>query len=234
MKNRAPLSQLIIDFLFDLHLAVDLPKEVEILNPYADAGTVKQAIEAFYTKYYNDFASRKLILGINPGRLGGGATGIPFTDTKRLNHACGISFDTFTTHEPSSVFIYKVIDAFGGPTAFYNQFYIGSVCPLGFAKHGKNGLVNLNYYDEALLTTAVLPFIIESINLQLNFDLSRKKIYVLGTGKNFKFLEKLNKSEKFAAELIPLEHPRYVMQYKSKSIDFYVDKYVRLLSEEDA
>lgn len=231
MKKETLLSQNILDFLFGLQLDVDLPQGVEVLNPYTGDDEVRFAITNFYTKYYSDFHPRKLILGINPGRLGAGATGIPFTDTKRLNLACGIPFHAFTTHEPSSVFVYRVIDAFGGPQEFYSKFYIGSVCPLGFAKPGKNGLVNLNYYDDATLTASVLSFIKENIHRQLNFGLSRKKIYVLGTGKNFQFLEKLNKTERFCDELIPLEHPRYVMQYKSKSIDFYIEKYLELLTD---
>ncbi len=36
---------------------------------------------------------RYLILGINPGRFGGGITGIPFTDPIRLQNICGIEND---------------------------------------------------------------------------------------------------------------------------------------------
>ena len=30
------------------------------------------------------------------------------------------------------VFVYQVIDSYGGPVAFYKDYYIGAVCPLGF------------------------------------------------------------------------------------------------------
>jgi hexokinase len=52
---------------------------------------------------------------------------------------------------------------------------------------------------------------------------------VLGTGKNYKFLEKLNKQEKFTEQLIPLEHPRFVMQYRAKRKQEFIEKYLRLL-----
>ena len=86
-----------------------LDDDLAVLNPFEDASPAQgQALSDFYHTFYGDNKPRNLILGINPGRLGAGATGIPFTDTKRLVE-CGISFDAFTTHEPSSVFVYEAI-----------------------------------------------------------------------------------------------------------------------------
>jgi hypothetical protein len=48
----------------------------------------------------------------------------------------------------------------------------------------------------------------------------------MGTGKNFQFLSKLNEKEQFFNKVIPLEHPRYVVQYKSKMKGEYVGKYI--------
>ena len=77
-----------------------------------------------------------------------GATGIPFTDTKRLSEVCGIESSSFQTHEPSSVFVYDVIKEFGGSEKFYDKFYINSICPLGFIEQNQKGnWVNCNYYD---------------------------------------------------------------------------------------
>lgn len=226
------LADKILAFNQGLKIPVVLPPNIHVLNPFQgeNSETIWPIVEAFYQKFYADTEPRTLILGINPGRLGAGSTGLPFTDTKRLNDDCCIPFTTFQTHEPSSVFVYDVIRAFGGPTTFYKQFYIGSVCPLGFTTPGKNGPVNINYYDDKELEKAVTPFIIESINKQLDFGLNREVIFVLGTGKNFKFLQKLNESEKFAAKLIPLEHPRFVMQYRAKQKEAFVEKYLRELA----
>ena len=68
-----------------------------------------------------------MILGINPGRHGSGVTGIAFTDTKRLNNDCGISFDEYVTHETSSVFVYEMIKAFGGPEKFYQKLSLQNI-----------------------------------------------------------------------------------------------------------
>ncbi len=225
------LADKILAFNRSLNMPVSLPPGVDVLNPFQgeNAEIIWPVVTTFYTTFYADANPRSLILGINPGRLGAGSTGLPFTDTKRLNEDCGIPFTAFTTHEPSSVFVYAIISAFGGPAAFYNQFYIGSVCPLGFTTPGKNGPVNLNYYDDKALEEAVTPFIISSINRQLDFGLNRNKIYVLGTGKNFKFLQKLNATEKFAEQLVALEHPRFIMQYRAKQKEDFVEKYVGLL-----
>jgi hypothetical protein len=220
---------------FNSSLTLDnaiLPERIKVLNPFKgeNAGLINRLTTAFYTKFYNDNNQRKLILGINPGRLGAGATGIPFSDTKRLSVDCGIPVTEIKTHEPSSVFVYEMIDAYGGTEQFYNDYFISSVSPLGFVTLGKNGRhVNYNYYDRKDLEEAILPFIIKTLRQQIDFGLETEVCYCLGTGKNYKFLKKLNESHSFFGKIVPLEHPRYIMQYRSKMKKEYIEKYVRVL-----
>jgi hypothetical protein len=189
------------------------------------------AVTQFYRKFYDDNRGRTLIIGINPGRFGAGATGIPFTDSKRLAEICGISVPGIVTHETSSVFIYEMIERYGGANSFYSDYYISSVCPLGFTRTGKAGKeVNYNYYDSQELTDAVYGFIIETIRQQIGFGLNRNTCFCLGTGKNYKFLSLLNKKENFFSEVIPLEHPRFIMQYRSKEKNYYIDSYIKKLN----
>lgn len=219
----------ILSFNKQLNLSARLPKGFEVMNPFQGEGSdqIWKILEAFYTKYYNDDRSRKLILGINPGRLGAGATGLPFTDTKRLNKECEIPFSGFELHEPSSVFVYEVINAFGGVESFYSQFYINSVCPLGFLRLNEKGnLVNANYYDDKELYSRVKPFIVKSLKTQIDWGLNTEKVWCMGSGINFKFLKELNKEFKLFREIIPLDHPRYVVQYRSKRKEEYVNKYL--------
>ncbi len=184
-------------------------------------------VTAFYTKYYNDNDQRHLILGINPGRFGGGITGIPFTDPKRLVSECNIPYTGKPAHEPSSVFIYKMINAFGGAEKFYSRLYISSICPLGFTATNKIGKeVNYNYYDMPALTQAVKPFIIQTLHQQIAFGLNTDTCFCMGTAKNYQFLSKLNEEEHLFKHIIPLEHPRFIMQYKSKTLQDYIDKYL--------
>ena len=130
------------DFYKTIARPKKLPKGVELLFPFEDQGTLA-AIEAFYGKFFNDEKKRVLMLGINPGRFGGGVTGIPFTDPEKLSNDLGIDHNFDSRGELSSQFIYEMIHHLGGPEHFYSHFLISSVCPLGFVKEGKN----LNYYD---------------------------------------------------------------------------------------
>ena len=169
-------------------------------------------------------------MGINPGRHGAGLTGVPFTDTKRLASHCNITVDNISSHELSSVFVYQVIDAFGGAAAFYDRFFFGNVCPLGFLKPGKNGKwINYNYYDDKKLENAVRPFIVACVEAQLKLGTHQDKCFVMGKGKNFKFFNRLNQEKQWFEEVITLDHPRYIMQYKTKLVPEYVDKYLSLL-----
>ncbi len=230
-------SDSILDFINNLSLdSKTLPDGVEVMNPYQDGeGTalIRDIAQRFYTKFYSDQEQRRMIIGINPGRLGAGSTGIPFTDTKRLAQHADIDGLPFSTHEPSSVFVYEMIEAYGGAEAFYKDYYITSACPLGFLKQNARGnWVNYNYYDSKALEKAVKPYIIETIREQLEFGIDRQMAICWGTGKNFAFLNKLNKEEKFFEEIVPLEHPRYIIQYKSKHKASYIDKYMGVLEWE--
>lgn len=217
----------IIAFNQHLHFPGRLPKGISIMNPFKENKAAFDLSAAFYKKYYHDFNERHLILGINPGRFGAGITGIPFTDPKRVVEKCGLLYDGEPKHEPSSVFVYEVIDAFGGAEAFYNRFYINSVCPLGFTASNESGKeVNYNYYDSDALTKAMRPFIVENIEKQISLGVNTDTVFCFGTGKNEHFLRRLNEEKKYFREIIALEHPRYIMQYKTKNKQFYIDKYI--------
>ena len=204
-----------------------LPAGISMMNPFKENENIIPLSSLFYKKYYNDSRPRHLILGINPGRFGGGVTGIPFTDTKRLIEKCHIKYDGKQTHEPSSVFVYEVIDAYGGAEQFYSKFYINSICPLGFTSTGDNGKeINYNYYDSKELMKAVYNFIIKNIQQQIELGIYTDTCFCFGNGRNEKFLRQLNEECRFFKKIIALEHPRFVMQYKSKLKQFYIDKYI--------
>ncbi len=222
----------VIAFNKDLNFTGTLPPGVGIMNPFRESETVLETSSQFYRKYYSDNNPRHIILGINPGRFGSGVTGVPFTDSKRLVSECQIPYSGKQTHEPSSVFVYDVINAFGGPEAFYKHFYIHSICPLGFTTTSAKGQeVNYNYYDSPALTAAVYDFIVESTRKQMAFGIQTDVAFCFGTGKNEKFLRKLNEKEKFFGEIIALEHPRFIMQYKAKTKHLYIEKYLNAFNK---
>ncbi|HCW08051.1 MAG TPA: DUF4918 domain-containing protein [Cytophagales bacterium] len=219
------LAEQILSFFKKLKITAPLPKGVEVLNPYRNKETFSLC-EKFYTRFYNDTHSRKVILGINPGRLGAGLTGVPFTDPTKLE-MLGIPNAMPKVRELSSEFIYTFIDKFGGPEKFYKQFYFSSVSPLGFVSDGKN----LNYYDQKELARALENFIVKSLKEQLSWGFDRNICFCLGEGENYKFIQKLNERHLFFERVVPLPHPRFIMQYKRKKVNEYIDKYLTELTD---
>ena len=204
-----------------------LPQGIRIMNPFRESDQALGISEIFYHKYFNDPLRRHIIFGINPGRFGAGLTGIPFTDPKRLMSDCQIEYRGKTAHEPSSVFIYEMIKAYGGAYAFYKNFYINSICPLGFTNSTGNGREkNYNYYDSKELIHAVRDFITENISKLIDLGIETDTCFCFGTGKNEKFLNKLNQEHRFFKNIVALEHPRFIMQYKNSDMDFYIEKYI--------
>jgi hypothetical protein len=197
------------------------------MNPYRDNPGILPVVSLFYNKFYNDQSNRKLILGINPGRFGAGVTGIPFTDSKRLAERCGIIIPGLNSYETSSVFIYDMIEAFGGTEKFYKKFFVGAVCPLGFTSaidRGKS--INYNYYDSPALLNTIKDFIVSNIKKQVDLGIEREACFCLGTGTNYKFLSHLNNELHIFKTIVPLEHPRFIMQYKLKLKEAYIEKYL--------
>lgn len=220
-------AEKIINFNQSLDFVEELPEGIQVMNPFRGETDSLAVSSAFYRKFYNDSKPRHLILGINPGRFGAGITGIPFTDTKRLRNECGLDYQGAETYEPSAVFVYEVIEAYGGVQQFYADFYINSVCPLGFVIIDDKGRPkNYNYYDSPALMEIAKPFIVESIRAQIAFGVETDVCFTFGSGKNEKFLRALNQEYGFFKNIIPLEHPRFVMQYKSKTKQLYIDKYL--------
>jgi hypothetical protein len=214
----------IIHFYRNLNPPAKLPGGIDWLFPQKDK-IVFNAIESFYNKYYYDNNQRSLIFGINPGRFGAGTTGINFTAPKQLKQHCEIAHSFKNQTELSAEFIYEMIIAYGGCNKFYGDFIISAVSPLGFIKNGRN----LNYYDDKELLYAVTPFIIDCINKQTKWKVNREKSFCIGGEKNFKFLYALNEKHKWFIQIIPLPHPRFIMQYQRKQKQKFIGDYLQAL-----
>ena len=215
-------------FAFNLKKA-KLPVGIDVLDPFncEHADQVRHIVELFHRQYYSDERPRMLMLGINPGRLGAGSTGICFTDTKRCEGDLGIPVPGMRTHEPSSDFFYRAVRASGGPKSFYDRIYVQALCPLGFTHMGPKGApLNLNYYDDIVLQKAITPVVVQWLRDLIATGLRTDVMGCIGTGKNLSYLKKLNAEHGFFEQIVPLEHPRFVMQYRFKRMDEYVAKYV--------
>lgn len=222
----------VTDFNRKLNFTDALPEGFKVLNPYLDNPETMVVMEQFYKKFYNDSLQRKFIVGINPSRHGAGVTGVPFTDTKRLESECGIPMHSAHTHEISSVYMYDMIAEFGGVTDFYSKFYVNSPFPLAIVRKTPAGTwLNANYYDDAKLFESVKDFMILSLKNHISLGLDTSEVYILGK-KNAQFIQKLNAEANLFGTLKVLEHPRYIQQYKSKEKQIYIDKYILTLNNE--
>ncbi|ERJ58342.1 SMUG2 DNA glycosylase family protein [Sphingobacterium paucimobilis] len=223
----------IIEFNKGLCYTGRLPDGFQVMNPYLDNPETMVVMQQFYRKYYGDTQRREFIIGINPSRHGAGVTGVPFTDTKRLSSVCDIPMVSAHTHEVSSVFMYDMIKAYGGADDFYNRFYINSPFPLAIVREVKPGTwVNANYYDAPQLFKDVKRFMLSSLKQHVSMGLKVSKVFVLGK-KNAKYIQILNNEASLFGEIVVLEHPRYIQQYKSKEKDHYIMKYLNAFGIEE-
>lgn len=219
-------AQHLLNLYGNLKPPKQLPNDVEWLYPQKDP-VVIGIFESFLNKYYNDDRPRRIFLGINPGRFGAGVTGVNFTAPRQLKQFCEIDHDFKNQSELSAEFIYEMILAYGGVEKFYSDFFIGSVCPLGFVKHRKN----INYYDDKDLLKTVEPFIIKSLKQLIDFNVDRKSCFAIGGEKNFKYLLSLNDRFKWFEEIIPLPHPRFIMQYRRKQKQQFIQQYLQFITK---
>ena len=168
-----------------------------------------------------------MILGSSPARRGTALTGVPFEDVNHLQKDTGISLDAFGANKRSSSFLYEVMEEYGGRQNFYKQFYMSFVCPLGIEKINlKGNWVNCNYYENVALKKYLHTFIVDSLRCQIDFNIDTTVCFCIGSGENFKFLTNINNEHHFFDTIVPLEHPRFIMQYNADRKEEFMQKYV--------
>jgi len=218
-------SKKVIQFYKSLQTPQYLPDQVTVMNPY-DSEVTFSVVNKFFNKFYSDNNKRIFIVGINPGRFGGGVTGVAFTDPVNLELKCGIKNNLDKKQELSSQFVYKLIDEFGGVEKFYSKFFISALYPLALIKDGKN----YNYYDSQKIYKSLKPQILKTFQQQIDFGANDKCVISFGK-KNADYLKEINDELKFFKEIIIFDHPRFIMQYRLKKLDEYLTDYTKILRE---
>ena len=202
-----------------------LPPGIEALSPFREPA-VQELLKSFGEKFYADNRPRVAVLGINPGRLGMGRTGVAFTDPGALTEFCGLGHALpHQRPELSTQFIYRVVAALGGPAEFYRHFFLGSVYPLVLLRAG----LNHNYYDSAALLRALWPDMQLSLRQQVQ-DLGLRTDVAVSLGRrNGLFFQRLNAELGLFGKIIVLDHPRYLMQYHRRNLAANVGEYAKAL-----
>ena len=228
------MAQEILEFNDNLgRVSLEVLKGFNLINAFngVNKDTVKRVLYKFYTKYYNDTDKRFMILGSSPARRGTALTGVPFEDINHLQEDTGISLDAFGANKRSSSFLYEVMEEYGGRQNFYKQFYMSFVCPLGIENINlKGNWANCNYYENAALKKCLHPFIVDSLRRQIDFNIDTTVCFCIGSGDNFKFSTNINNEHHFFDTIVPLEHPRFIMQYNADRKEEFMQKYVNALS----
>ena len=219
-------SEQILDFYFSMPRSLPLPNGVETIYPFENEET-QRVMKSFFNTYYNDTKARTYLIGINPGRLGSGITGIGFADGYHLEEYCDIANSFDKRVEISAAFMFEVMESYGGPEAFYKDFFFTTVMPLGLLKNNKN----YNYYDDLETQSALEPFIEETLLKQMSFPQAKPNIICVGQGKNFKYLKAFNDKHKCFESIEVVPHPRWVMQYRRKEKQKYIDAYLEVFGK---
>ncbi|MCU0450406.1 MAG: DUF4918 family protein [Bernardetiaceae bacterium] len=216
-------GQLATQFLLG-QTAPPLPAGLAVMNPYL-APTTRELVAAFYQKFYADERPRTFMVGINPGRFGGGSTGLSFTDPVRLAQDCGIVNPLKKSPELSSQWVYTAIAAYGGPARFFADFYLTAMYPLALVKNGKN----YNYYDDEATVQALWPAILASLRAQISWGAG--PVAICFGKKNEQFLRRANHELGGFAKIITLDHPRFIMQYRRQQTEAYLAQYLAAFAE---
>lgn len=227
-RSMTTFGNRLYDFYTALRLETPLPNGIQAMNPYLNPAT-QACVRSFCDKYFVDNNRRVSVWGINPGRFGGGLTGLSFTDPVILREVCGINNPLGTKRELSAEYVWSVITEMGGGEQFFGDFFLTALCPLGFVKQKEKGEVNYNFYDDPALFQAVKPFMVKTMQQQIAMGLRCDVAVCFGTGKLQQAFEAMNAEYGFFGRILPLEHPRFIMQYRRKELEQYKQKYKAIL-----
>ncbi|RLA69186.1 MAG: DUF4918 domain-containing protein, partial [Epsilonproteobacteria bacterium] len=145
-----------------------------------------------------------------------------FADAYHLEKYCDIPNSFDKRIEISAAFMFEVMEAYGGVEKFYKDFFFTTVMPLGLLKEGKN----YNYYDDLETQNALAPYIEETLLQQMSFPQAKPHIICVGQGKNLKYLKAFNDKHQCFESIEVVPHPRWVMQYRRKEKQKYINVYL--------
>ena len=73
-------------------------------------------------------------------------------------------------------------------------------------------------------------YMVNNIRWHLDHVADDEVVFSIGQGKNVKYLEYLNKKYQLFGRLVALPHPRWILQYRRKRKDEFLDVYKEKLT----
>ena len=185
--------------------------EICVLTDFLDH---REVADAFWSTFYPGDLPREVICGLNPGRLGAGLTGVPFTDFLSLSKLLpGIKRNDT---EASAQFFFQVVQAVGAE-AFFKRFYVTNISAVGFLKAGKN----LNYHD---LPQGARGVVERNFNEEMQVVAPTR---VIALGRHA--YASVKKNLPSGVEVSYLAHPSWIMTYRRSEADAWVRRYIDAL-----
>lgn len=213
------ISEKVMAFYENPPFSTVVGNHIQIHNPFSEPSR-REAIENFCRKFYNDQDHRIHILGINPSKINDTSTGVNYTDGYALENFCGINNDFSKSRELTSRFFYSVVEKMGGATSFYSAVFAWAVMPLSVTQED----AYKNYYEDDVKSqlNGAVKSNMEWISQNIP---SNGRAVLLGSGDNKKSFDGLDGYPFGYRDIKYLPHPRWVMQYNSAKLDYYVDMY---------
>ena len=173
--------------------------------------------EQFWQQYVPEPLPQTVIVGLNPGRMGAGLTGVPLLDFRSLTNLLPDARLPRNDTEPSANFFHRVAQHIGAEK-FYRQFYVSNVSAVGYLRDNKN----CNYHD--------LPDAAQQIVEQRFRDemavVAPKRIIALGREVEATVQRLYDDG---AIRISHLPHPSWIMTYRLREAQSWVRRYTQML-----
>ena len=88
---------------------------------------------------------------------------------------------------------------------------------------------NINYYEMKNWRNDLLPAVEKELEKHLSWNVNRSKVISIGRGENAKVLKEINDRRGWFEEVVALPHPRWILQYRRKRKDEFLEEYLRAL-----
>ena len=77
----------------------------------------------------------------------------------------------------------------------------------------------------------VEPFIIKNLKRLVDGPVDLTICFCVGGEKNYKYLSRINEEHKWFKKIVALPHPRFIMQYRRKQKQQFIQQYLEAIKK---